>query len=247
MDVRGVPRRRVPPPYVRPLLAPAPRLSATCRSRRQPHGAGEQIGGTGVSPMAQARGLADRPVVLAGAASGSRTPHLRITRVPRDRTRRSTSTHATPQRTESTLRPAATQSVFRAVSHDRVERGATIGAFRFPGGTGDVDEPQARARPTASKGLLGAGWAGPAGQLALSHLPKSGRARTAREEAVVPSGVPGRCRPVCGAGPVLARLQLPWPMFFVTTSRVRASSAVGLNSTSSVPAKISGVCPGRAK
>jgi hypothetical protein len=34
------------------------------------------------------------------------------------------------------------------------------------------------------------------------------------------------------------------PMFFVTTSIVRVSSSVGLNSTTSVPAKISGVCPG---
>ena len=35
-------------------------------------------------------------------------------------------------------------------------------------------------------------------------------------------------------------------MFLVTTSIVRPSSSVGLNSTTSVPAKRTGVCPGPA-
>lgn len=49
-------------------------------------------------------------------------------------------------------------------------------------------------------------------------------------------------RPACGP-------LLPQPidsMFRSTTSMVLASSSVGWNSTTSVPAKISGRCPGRA-
>lgn len=66
---------------------------------------------------------------------------------------------------------------------------------------------------------------------------------------LIPRDQPGCHASVATARPRWAARSLPQPidsMFRSTTSMVLASSSVGWNSTTSVPAKISGRCPGRA-
>jgi hypothetical protein len=90
------------------------------------------------------------PQVKTGAASGNRTPDLRITRTPLHHSKRATSTHATSQRTDSTPRSGQTVFVMPTVMPHR-QRGSGGGAVGAHGPGGE--RPAARSTPPACRSL----------------------------------------------------------------------------------------------
>jgi hypothetical protein len=94
------------------------------RHRRTAPGHGGQGRGSAMGMTGHRNGTARRPArssasafpqVKNGAASGNRTPDLRITREPREHPERSTSTDETPHPTHRSERPARRQFVMPAV------------------------------------------------------------------------------------------------------------------------------------
>jgi hypothetical protein len=88
------------------------------------------------------------PQVKNGAASGNRTPDLRITRTPLHRSKRATSTHATSPRTDSTPRSEQTVLVMPTVVPHR-QRGSGGGAVGAHGPGGE--RPAAGSTPPACR------------------------------------------------------------------------------------------------